>query len=174
MYKVGDLVQEIEISEDIKFRVFQDNCVDSPRDWDNLGEMVCWHKRYTLGDKHEYESPEELLDEITTDGSIYLPLYLYSHSGITISTSPFSCRWDSGQQVGFIIMRLAVIDSEFGGDKDKALKCLETEVKKYDQYLRGDIYLFQLVRLVTCDHCDHCDHCDNIDENIDENIVDSC
>jgi len=24
---------------------------NNPRDWDNLGTMVCWHKRYTLGDE---------------------------------------------------------------------------------------------------------------------------
>ena len=27
---------------------------------------------------------------------IALPVYLYDHGGITISTSPFSCPWDSG------------------------------------------------------------------------------
>lgn len=32
-----------------------------------------------------------------------LPLFLYDHSGITMSTGPFHCPWDSGQ-VGFIYM----------------------------------------------------------------------
>ena len=31
-----------------------------------------------------------------------LPLYLYDHGGITMSTNPFSCPWDDGGQVGWI------------------------------------------------------------------------
>lgn len=41
------------------------------------------------------------LREIASNVNVMLPIYLYDHSGITISTSAFSCRWDSGL-VGFI------------------------------------------------------------------------
>ena len=45
---------------------------------------------------------DELYDLVrATDKYVILPLYLYDHSGITISTGPFSCPWDSGQ-VGWI------------------------------------------------------------------------
>lgn len=30
----------------------------------NIGTMVCWHKRYSLGDPHNYENPEEFLFEL--------------------------------------------------------------------------------------------------------------
>lgn len=44
----------------------------------------------------------ELYDLVrATDKYVILPLYLYDHSGITISTEPFSCPWDSWQ-VGWI------------------------------------------------------------------------
>jgi hypothetical protein len=34
---------------------------DTPRDWDNLGTMVCWHNRYNLGDEHDYSNSQEWL-----------------------------------------------------------------------------------------------------------------
>jgi hypothetical protein len=138
-----------------KLRVVQDSCYDSPRYWDNLGTMICFHKRYDLGDKHnysvdDYNSWEELSKAIIKEegkGAIILPLYLYDHSGISISTGAFSCRWDSGQ-VGFIIADRKKVLQEFGGKiltkklKDQVTKILENEVQTYSQYLEGDVYGF--------------------------------
>lgn len=76
---------------------------------------------------------------------VILPLYLYDHSGITMSCSPFSCRWDSGQ-VGWIYMDRATILKEFGGKRltrkrrEQAEKLLRSEVAEYDQYLTGDVW----------------------------------
>ena len=78
---------------------------------------------------------------------IALPLYLYDHSGITMSTSPFSCRWDSGQ-VGFIYVTCERVRKEYGwkritkARRDKILTYLNGEVQTYDQYLTGDVYGF--------------------------------
>ena len=70
----------------------------NPRDNDNLGVMVCFHKRYRLGDSHDYSvnefnSWDELRSRLEKDypGGVILNLYLYDHGGITISTEPFSC-----------------------------------------------------------------------------------
>jgi len=39
-----------------------DDMVDSPRETDDcFGTMVCWHRRYNLGDKHDYSDPEDFL-----------------------------------------------------------------------------------------------------------------
>ena len=59
----------------------------------------------------------------------WLPLFLYDHSGITISTGSFGCRWDSGL-VGFI----------WTADETATQEWLESEVKTYDQYLTGEQY----------------------------------
>jgi len=32
--------------------IFQDENPESPRSWDNMGTMVCFHERYSLGDVH--------------------------------------------------------------------------------------------------------------------------
>jgi len=80
---------------------------------------------------------------------VILPLYLYDHSGITISTTPFSCRWDSGQ-IGFIFISKAKLREEFlvkcisQKHYADAAKNLIGEVGTYDQYLRGDIYGFKI------------------------------
>ena len=127
-----------------KLRVVQDSFGDSPREWDNLGTMVCFHNRYDLGDKHSYDADdysgwEEMEKAIRKEegrGTIVLPLYLYDHSGVTMRTSPFNCRWDSGQ-VGFILTSRKTILSEFGGKivtkklRERVSGILEGEVETY-------------------------------------------
>jgi len=131
-----------------------DNNPESPRNWDNLGTMICFHNRYDLGDKHRYSSDDysswgEMKQAIIKEENpaVILPLYLYDHSGVTISTSPFSNRWDSGQ-VGFILVSKETALAEFGGKivtaklKQKLERILEGEVKTYAQFLEGDVYGF--------------------------------
>lgn len=104
-------------------RVEQDDMADSPRYWDNVSKMICWHRHYNLGDKHNYDDSFEFLigvaEEIgiftddmwdmeqekleekifETDLVVIVPLNLYDHSGITMSTSngyPYNDCWDAG------------------------------------------------------------------------------
>lgn len=136
-----------------------DNEPESPRICDNFCTMVCFHKKYVLGDEgHGYKTEkfyswEDLKTSIekNEDVVIILPLYLYDHSGITIRTLPFEDKWDSGQ-VGYIFVSKAKIREEFSiTDEeitedilDKAKKILEGEVQIYDNYLNGNVY--RLVR----------------------------
>jgi hypothetical protein len=86
----------------VTIKVMPDDTAESPREWDNLGVMACWHRRYNLGDVQPKEDPAEWLKENAPEGSVVLPLYLMDHSGISISTGSFGDRWDSGQ-VGWIV-----------------------------------------------------------------------
>jgi hypothetical protein len=154
-------------------KLVQDNDGESPRNWDNLGVMVCAHRRYTLGDEDGLNKAvrfiKEHISETTlenigfdedhapsvqealelTGKVIVLPLYLYDHSGITMKTTPFSCRWDSGQ-VGFIYMPKEAALNEYGWKRmspkrtEKVMQVLTAEVTVYDQYLTGDVWGFQL------------------------------
>lgn len=132
--------------------IFYDEDSMNPRDDDNLGTMICFHDRYSLGDKNDYNSNDYyswkyLEDNIikNEDVVVILPLYLLDHSGITISTIPFNDRWDSGQ-VGFIFISKEKCREEYGWKnitekrKDKVTRYLKGEVEIYDQYLRGEIY----------------------------------
>lgn len=141
-----------------ELRIVHDEDVENPREWDNIGTMVCFHKRYNLGDKNndynssDYGSWDEMEEAICKreDVALILPLYLYDHSGITINTTGFSCPWDSGQ-VGFIFVSKKKARKEYGRLTKKVMeklrKYLLGEVETYDQYLRGDVYGFQLVEV---------------------------
>ena len=124
----------------------------NPREWDNLGTMVCWHGRYILGDKQPKISPDEYLEDLPK-GTVTLPLYLYDHGGITMKTSPFSCPWDSGQ-VGFIYVTPETMKQEMVDTPERAAEILTNEVETYDQYLRGEVYRYTVAKGVTCDHDD--------------------
>ena len=197
----------------------EDGDIQNPReDMDTFGTMVCFHRRYNLGDAHDYSSPEDflrdlardtisakdicdfaiaekakgvelkydldsgkwavlsfynddwhivesfegelagqeeiiadaLLEEMEVPGllrlaeleNIVLPLYLYDHSGLSMSTMTFEGRarhaeWDSGQ-VGWFHCK-----KEISGETE-AMEAMEAEVAYYDSYLRGEAYGFQL------------------------------
>lgn len=124
----------------------QDDCPESPRDWDNVCTMVCWHRGYSLGDKHNYDNADEFFEDILHNicgidrevfevlstrekyklacesGKIYIKeLNLYDHSGLTISTScgyPYNDRWDAGC-VGYVYVSKEKALEEWGGIPEK-------------------------------------------------------
>lgn len=123
-----------------------DTDVVNPReDYDHAGKMISWHNKYQLGDKHTWGVESFQAFKEAHPEHLYLPIYLYDHSGITISTGPFSCQWDSGQ-VGWIYIEASDIESEFGGDRQQAEKCLESEIKEYDDYIRGEVYGYTITK----------------------------
>jgi len=151
---MDDTVKTIDYKGfEIKIKV-DDMDFETPRDWDNLGTMVCFHNNYSLGDKTELESSmfddfEDLKNYLKEkeEAFIIIPLYLYDHSGITMNTTGFSCGWDSGQ-VGFIYTTKEKIRECFGVKLcrkeivEKAMEVLQREVKVYDDYLTGNVYGF--------------------------------
>ena len=88
------------------------------------------------------------LKELAERKNIMLPLYLYDHSGITMSCShtyPYNDRWDSGQ-VGWIYASYNEIEKEYGTLSADTIEKAETrmigDVETYDCYLRGECYGF--------------------------------
>ncbi|KKN99032.1 hypothetical protein LCGC14_0142770 [marine sediment metagenome] len=160
------MIKTIKLKDGCTLEIHPDEDVESPRSWDNIGQMVCFHKNLNLGDEHElkhddYNSWDEMENviEASNDVAVILPLYLMNHSGLAIQTTPFGCRWDSGQ-IGFIFCTKAMAESTFGGTntlkteiRRKTRQCLIGEVETYDQYLRGDVYRFVL-RGPPYEHCD--------------------
>lgn len=111
----------------------------NPREeFDNLGTMACEHPKYNLGDSN-------LQGREPSKGNISLPLYLYDHGGITISTTPFSCKWDSSR-VGTIFVSKEKIYKEYGVKRisktlrRKVIDILRAEIKIYDDYLTGNVW----------------------------------
>lgn len=59
----------VQIAETDKYilTIEYDPYPGNPREWDNLGTMVCWHSRYNLGDSHHYESPRDFLESLAQE-----------------------------------------------------------------------------------------------------------
>jgi len=130
--------------------------MENPRNDDNLGKMLCFHRRYVLGDRREpaiRESSFRSWDEVETHlrselkALVILPLYLYDHSGLRMKVGSFQgllpgghAEFDSGQ-VGFIYATKADIKKNYPGKQIRARLLAEVEatlrreVAEYDHYL---------------------------------------
>ena len=150
------------VKGNIRLEIKCDRDPQNPRSLDytdgNVTKMICFHSRYDLGDKHDYNNDDyNSWDEMEKDiiknenPLVIEPLYLFDHSGITISTTPFQCKWDS-VQVGFIIVTKKQMRSTYCIQrctkkwKERATKDIECEVRTYDQYLTGDVYGFEVYK----------------------------
>lgn len=117
----------------------------NPRtEYDTIGKFIFWHNQFIIGDKHNY-TPEEFLEfKEQNPNNIYLPVYLYNHSGCTISTTPFHCKWDSGQ-IGWAYIDYDDAKNEFNGDINKAISSLRVEIQEYDDYITGNYYGYKIL-----------------------------
>lgn len=131
--------------------VLQDEDAPNPRkDYDNFGRLVCWHRRYDLGDEMPKQPPSEYFAEVIKPiieaGGVCFQVYLYDHGGITVSIGDFADRWDSGP-VGYIYATKEQIDKEFLGDRVRAEGRLKGEIEEYARYLEGDVYVIDVMYL---------------------------
>jgi hypothetical protein len=142
--KMGELTIEIH----------QDDMDNNPREWDNLGTMVCFHRRYDFGDKkHGFNGPEDLQKKLDEKDCISLPIYMMDHSGLTIKTDPMifqamdSQGWDWGK-LGYIFADAEKIRKEYSckritkAIREKVLEVLNQEIETFNQYVQGDVYFF--------------------------------
>jgi hypothetical protein len=130
---------------------YDDYPIDPRNNYDYLGSMICFHSRYTLGDKHNFSSVDELFEEISDRNAypLVMPLFLYDHSGITISVGDFNHidpgGWDSGM-VGVAYMTADTIKETWGTVSEETLELAKTalvfEVDEYDSYLTGQVYYY--------------------------------
>jgi hypothetical protein len=114
---------------------------DLQENGENLSRMQAW----------------EIVMKRANENAIILPLALYNHSGLTmwIGNKPSSFdsgKWDSGQ-IGWIYVTRDKIKQEYSGDggrtDEQIIEYLTNEVQTYDQYLKGDVYGFKIVKPVT-------------------------
>lgn len=148
----------------------------NPREMDDylMGTMVCFHRRYELGDKHDlnsdnFSSWDEIAEYLVKEEKAILiyPLYLYDHSGLRMKIGSFygllpqgHAEFDSGQ-VGFIYTTKQRIRDMYGikhVTKEKlaqADKELHGEVETYDAYISGQVYGYY-IEDAEGDHVDSC------------------
>lgn len=172
------------------YRIVRDEYPESPRDWDNLGVMACWSRRYSLGDVQPKVDIQDYLADLIgwdddrqqavydywfnrADGSdeerhttarnkleerikeefdkqfIGLELYLWDHSGLSMSSGPFEYPCDSSI-FGIIYISRAKAREEFHLKRitrvweDRIKGYLKGEVETFDQYLTGQVYGYRI------------------------------
>ena len=120
---------------------YDDDAGNPRKMFDNLGTLYTAHRRY----RPEKEFDDHFDIDKVFDGRIgnfresflkeyiALPVYLYEHSGTTVSTSPFSCPWDSGF-FGIIAVPLDKVRREYGWKSITAERR-----KRIEEYLQGEI-----------------------------------
>jgi hypothetical protein len=166
--------------EGITINVYPDDSPEAgnPREGDQLTTLVCWHPDYVLGDEQiqgsrgAVETPfHEGGEGVTSMRQVYrylgivreavciLPLYLYDHSGISITAgapnpfdNPTVRRDDFGQGMGWDTSMVGFVYTtheritELCGDgepyhSDEWIReQVEQDVRLYDMYLQGAVY----------------------------------
>lgn len=148
-------------NEKFSLEIVYDSCEESPREFSEYDtKMICFHKRYSIGDKHDYNandfsSWEELEAHIIKkeNAIAFLPIYMYEHGGVTISSKDFNDRWDSGR-IGIILISVENAKERYGIKRmskrwkdtiiDVLTKTLQAEIEEYDKYLTGECYGYKL------------------------------
>lgn len=160
-----------------------DECAESPREWDNAATIVSRGGDWDISDEGWRMSAEEFaeflhkkldkkcpeikgltdIDHIVNCGSaknyiVCKPIYMYDHSGQTISLSPFGCPWDSGC-CGYIFVFKDKILNEFerateDNWRDIANEIIQSEIDTYDHYIQGEVYGYCLEEGHTVEHKD--------------------
>ena len=142
---MNDDFEVIDITCVKRVRIVSDTEPEEP-DYDHVQIAYAKRSRYCLGTEGV---SEERLDEISEGikgGTLIgLPVYAYVHGASTISTTPFSCPWDSGRS-GFVYVDKAQYLKDVGRKlmsgklNTQALLMLSTCVEEFACYLRGEVY----------------------------------
>lgn len=104
------------------------------------------------------------LQKISNDNLVILPLYLYDHSGLSMSCADFGDPWDSGQ-VGIIWTTIDRVKAARLGKQTKkewirlAEQDMRAEVKMYNMYLQGEAYGYIEERKSEDGQWEECDSC---------------
>ena len=150
-------------------KIYYDSNAENPREFAEYDSVIAYKSQYTLGEeiipepidwleeklnvpkKYEYSNARLAeLEAIFFDRFIAKRIYLYDHSGLAVSTSPFSNKWDSGQ-VGYIYISKEKVRANYGAKKvGKKLKqlvldSLEAEVEELNHYVSGEVFGFQIL-----------------------------
>ena len=159
-YTLGDVNPFEDIEACLK------DCVEScnlPRSNKDTLMEVFDDESLSLKERHK-----KIIYTLAKHSDVYIQyLYLYDHSGITISTSDFHDPWDSGI-VGLAVVYKKDVEENTAYKDDNwivgAMEIISDEVSTYDLYIRGECYGFELYRLEKCDCCGQ----------VNEELEDSC
>lgn len=158
-------LREKETGDIYRLKIEQDDMPLNPReDYDgNLCTIFSQKGNWDIGDPgYSYardEAPEKYKEfkKRQDKGEIFmLPIYMYDHSGQTISLRDFQDRWDSGI-CGFAFVEKEKLFKEWPDTtednwKEKAYQVIQDEIETYDKYIKGEAYAWLLEKTEIVEH----------------------
>lgn len=129
---------------------------ENPLSWDAiLGTVYTRNGNYGCEDIEDIVGDDGQLTAEVVEKNYCLPVYMYKHSGVAVSTAPFADSWDSGQ-IGWIILSKEKAAKEFPDNtEEKALETMRNTIKIWGDYLAGDVYGY----IITDEDGDEVDSC---------------
>lgn len=134
------------------FKLFYDECSDSPRLDDNIATILTWERDYPSPDenndtfeefaeKHGVDVSKEwdldsVMDVMREEGYYVVPVYALHHGISHYSIYDFHDQWDSG------VVGIAFCKKQKGlpHNNDYLRMIIDREVKMYDAWANGEIY----------------------------------
>lgn len=149
---------------------YDDDARNPRKEFDNLGTLYTAHRRYRPEKEFDarfningvFEGRIGNFRKSFLKEHIALPVYLYEHGGVTVSTSPFSCPWDSGF-FGIIAVPLEKVRKEYGWKnitakrRERIETYLQGEIDLLDDYYTGKVFGYRITP-----------------ENDSDNVLESC
>ena len=158
------IIETLERPLGYKIRISVAEIQQNPREeFESMGTFVLAHKRYNVANETEiktdqFNSWDDVEKEIIKQNGpcVILPVYMYDHSGVALSTARTGCfadQWDSGV-LGLIFVSNKTIRETYGVKRvspkvlTKTLDALVNEVEVYGAYLNGDVFEFEILDAV--------------------------
>lgn len=125
------------IYKEREIKIYQDERIESPREWNNLGKIVIISREYDERlNEEQFSSMEELKKAMIKTNNI--PIFYDERIGLYISDEE-NCN-------GYIYVSNAMIIKEYGSINEenfkKARKCMKEEIKIYNKYIQGEVYAY--------------------------------
>lgn len=145
------------------YKIIEDDFAQDPlMEFDNFFRFLSCHRRLYADfnkiinfdgfsmENDGFYSLEHIEAFFYKNDMIYIPVYLYDHSGYEISTSPFSCPFDSGT-LGYLYTTKDDLRKLYSRKRvtqkiiDQATNLMKNFVEKeWSMYLRGETFGYEI------------------------------
>lgn len=147
---MSEPISTYKLSDNKRLCVYQDEDLESPRVWGNIGKLcIRKHRSYDFPNEldidfdrqDEYEEMNQINPLIQLAKGYYIfDLDCYEHGWIkfSFSGSGMQCNFDKSNNVGIL-----AIPKELEGavyTEEQAKEIAKEELKEYNQYLNGEVY----------------------------------
>lgn len=150
-------IKEIQLLDNHILRITRDEDADSPKDWAFPEAFIVYdHRQFTV--EYDGYKPRDIYDYLMevskpeknrdmnsvrdfSDFHIYV-LYAYIHSGVSISLGAGTDRFDTSS-TGYVL-----ISKEDYPEGSDAIIQAENLIETWNTYLQGDVYQFEVIKLI--------------------------